>query len=119
MNSFTHRFAISRETCISISIISLSLAVLTLGMLLNPPRGAAAELTVSYGPKTDFATDSGPYAIAHADFNGDGRLDLAVANNSSNTVSILLGTEGGNFVLSNNFDVGNSPTSVAVGDFNG
>ncbi len=31
------------------------------------------------------------------DFNGDGNLDLAVANNGSNTVSVLLGDGTGHF----------------------
>jgi hypothetical protein len=32
----------------------------------------------------------GPYAIVAADFNGDGKLDLSVANITDGTVSILL-----------------------------
>ena len=31
------------------------------------------------------------------DFNGDGKLDLAVANYGSNTVSVLLGNGNGTF----------------------
>ena len=31
------------------------------------------------------------------DFNGDGKLDLAVANYGSNTVSVLLGNGDGTF----------------------
>ena len=52
------------------------------------------------------------------DFNGDGRLDLAVANSSSNTVSILLGNANGTFQAAQNFATGAGPMSVAVGDFN-
>jgi hypothetical protein len=44
----------------------------------------------TFGARTDFATDRGPVALAIADLNGDGRLDLAVAN-IVNTVSIFLG----------------------------
>lgn len=33
-----------------------------------------------------------PQSVAVGDFNGDGKLDLAVANRDSNTVSILLNT---------------------------
>ena len=53
------------------------------------------------------------------DFNGDGKLDLAVANQSSNNVSILLGTGTGSFSAATNFAVGELLISVAVGDFNG
>ena len=31
------------------------------------------------------------------DFNGDGKLDLAVANNGSNTVSVMINLGGGQF----------------------
>nr|NCR65247.1 hypothetical protein [Microcystis aeruginosa LL11-07] len=50
---------------------------------------------------------------------GDGKSDLATANNSSNNVSVLLGTGTGSFGTATNFSVGSSPWSVTVGDFNG
>ena len=53
------------------------------------------------------------------DFNGDGKLDLAVANYNSATVSILLGTGTGSFGAKTDFGTGSIPSSVAVGDFNG
>jgi hypothetical protein len=40
---------------------------------------------------------SAPQSVATGDFNGDGRLDLAVANGASNDVTILLGHGGGGF----------------------
>ncbi|NCS46422.1 MAG: VCBS repeat-containing protein, partial [Microcystis aeruginosa BS11-05] len=54
-----------------------------------------------------------------ADFNGDGKSDLAVANYNSNNVSVLLGTGTGSFGAATNFTVGTGPISVTVGDFNG
>jgi hypothetical protein len=46
--------------------------------------------------------------------------DLAVANQLSNNVSILLGSAGASFIRqSPDLAVGFGPTSVAVGDFNG
>jgi len=54
-----------------------------------------------------------------ADLNGDGKLDLAVANSFSNTVSILLGDGSGNFTLASSPTADGYPLSVAVGDFNG
>src|SRR5262245_3940940 len=64
---------------------------------------AQAAQTVSFGAKTDFATGARSISVAMGDFNGDGTLDLAVANQAdslaghgsrSGTVSILLGKIG-------------------------
>ncbi|MBL8207217.1 MAG: VCBS repeat-containing protein [Blastocatellia bacterium] len=62
-----------------------------------------------------------PYSVAEGDFNGDGRLDIAVANSSSNNVTILLGNGSGGFTQPSGSPVnaGNGPRSVVVGDFNG
>ena len=38
-----------------------------------------------------------PDAVAVGDFNGDGKLDIAVANYASNTVGVLLGNGVGGF----------------------
>ena len=46
--------------------------------------------TGSFGPKTDFATGNDPRSVSVGDFNRDGKLDLATANESDDTVSILL-----------------------------
>ena len=54
------------------------------------------------------------------DFNGDGKVDLAVANAGGNSVSILLGNDDGTFTpgLGSPIAVGSRPTAVAGGDFN-
>jgi hypothetical protein len=44
-----------------------------------------------------FDTGSLPVSVAVGDFNGDGRLDLAVANFYSDNVSVLLGNGDGRF----------------------
>jgi hypothetical protein len=54
-----------------------------------------------------------------ADFNGDGALDLVIANNHSNSVSILLGDGKGRFESKVNVRVGTNPRKLAVGDLNG
>lgn len=61
---------------------------------------------------------SNPNAVTTADFNNDGRVDIAVANNNSNNVSILLGLGTGSFATALNFSVGVNPTSITSGDFN-
>jgi hypothetical protein len=45
----------------------------------------------TFQPAVNFNTGVNPYALAVADLNGDGRLDIATANQRSNTVSVLLG----------------------------
>ncbi|MHC5722330.1 MAG: FG-GAP repeat domain-containing protein, partial [Nostoc sp.] len=52
------------------------------------------------------------------DFNNDSKLDLAVANNGDNTVSVLLGNGNGLFQTPMNSTVGNNPSFVISGDFN-
>src|SRR5262249_97265 len=61
----------------------------------------------------------GSSSVALGDFNGDGKLDLAVANFGNNTVSVLLGNGDGTFQAAQHFGVDLEPASVAVGDFNG
>ena len=53
------------------------------------------------------------------DFNGDGKVDLAVTNATDNKVSILLGNGDGTFQPQATYDVGGQPGPIAVGDFNG
>src|SRR5215469_16765857 len=57
--------------------------------------------------------------VATGDFNGDGKLELVVANSADNNVSVLLGKGDGTFQPAVNYRVGSSPWSAAVGDFNG
>jgi FG-GAP-like repeat len=45
----------------------------------------------------DYPTGTTPKSVAVGDFNGDGKLDLAVTNKDDNTVSILLGNGDGTF----------------------
>src|SRR5438046_12788 len=73
----------------------------------------------NFGAATNFAVGTGPVSVAIGDFNGDGKNDLAVANNGANNVSILLGTGLGTFGVPANFSVGSGPESVVIGDFNG
>jgi hypothetical protein len=60
-----------------------------------------------------------PASITVADFNGDGRADLAVANGGTNTLSLFLGNGGWTFTPGNTGTIGYAPQSVAFGDFNG
>ena len=67
----------------------------------------------------DYGVGSNPNSVAVGDFNGDGKLDLVVANTTSNSVSTLLGNGDGTFQTAVDFGVGSIPYWAAVGDFNG
>ncbi|MFN7949977.1 MAG: FG-GAP-like repeat-containing protein [Blastocatellia bacterium] len=63
--------------------------------------------------------DTYPYLLTTADFNLDGRADVAVANFvTSGKVSVMLGYGGGILSGETSFAVGNSPSALATGDFN-
>lgn len=57
-------------------------------------------------------------AIATADFNGDGKLDLALTDSVGDAVIILLGNGDGTFGAPTTIPVGNGPDAIVAGDFN-
>jgi hypothetical protein len=61
-----------------------------------------------------------PGSVEIADFNGDGKFDVVVANEQSNDVSILLGDGKGKFTPAKGspFAAGHLPNDIAIGDFN-
>ncbi len=79
----------------------------------------ALEGAAGFTPKTDYPTGSGPTALTSGDFNGDGKLDQAAINYSSNTVSVLLGTGTGSFDPKTDYPTGTGPNGIISGDFNG
>ncbi len=93
----------------------------TVSVLVNTtPAGGTPTFTTTIG----YLTGAGPGAVAVGDFNGDGRLDLVVANSASNTISVLLnttpfGSATATFRGQQTFTVAANPAAVAVGDFNG
>jgi hypothetical protein len=91
-------------------------------VLLNTTASGSA--TVSFAPGQDFPTGVDPVSAAVGDFNGDGEPDLAVVNQGSNSVAVLLnttapGSAAPSFAARQDFATGSIPNSVAVGDING
>ena len=97
----------------SLGVLAVSLAAVVL------LAHASFAQTVSLNSATNYAVGASPFSVAIGDLNGDGKPDLAAANSSSNTVSILLGIGAGSFGAAIDFAAGLGPVSVAIGDLNG
>ena len=99
----------------------LFFAVLSILFSLSPAAHGAAGFQTAHS----YPVGTNPAAVAVGDFNGDGKMDLAVVNfgdpsvNDNGSVSILLGNGDGTFQPANNMVTGKNPSSIAVGDFNG
>ncbi|MGC9946964.1 MAG: FG-GAP-like repeat-containing protein [Bryobacteraceae bacterium] len=80
----------------------------------------AARAQVSFATPTASATQKGPIWMATGDFNGDGKLDLAVANGGSQTVAVSLGNGDGTFRTAVPYSTGSTcaVNYLAAGDFN-
>src|SRR6476660_5145132 len=74
---------------------------------------------LSFAAAANYPVGANPQDVVTADFNGDGKLDLAAANKGSNSVSVLLGSGAGGFGAATPFTTGRLPNSLAVADFNG
>ncbi len=95
-----------------------------------PAPGDAAPKTISillgngngtFGAPTAVQVGNQPSSLAVADFNGDGKPDLAVVvapTGTAGAVAILLGKGDGTFGAPAMYAAGIAPSSVAAGDFN-
>jgi hypothetical protein len=93
----------------------------TVSILFNDTAAAAA--TVTFTAQQTFPTAQYPFDIAATDLDGDGKLDLIVANAGSTVVSVLRNTTAAatttaSFVTQSLVPVGTQPAAVAVADFN-
>ena len=89
-----------------------------ISVYLGDGRGGFAQASGS-----PFAAGQEPNDIATGDFNGDGNLDVAIANHGTKLVSVLLGNGKGQFANAPgsplNVESRPHPHGIAVADFNG
>jgi tetratricopeptide (TPR) repeat protein len=91
----------------------INLAVLSTGFA----QGAFPGSVPNIPQLNEFSVGDSPAALIAFDFNADGVVDLAAANSSDDTVSILLGNGNGTFAASTAFAAGDGPSGLAAGDF--
>ncbi|MBM4074354.1 MAG: hypothetical protein FJ267_01760, partial [Planctomycetes bacterium] len=82
------------------------------------------EVPPKFFPGVTLGVNSQPTSVATADFNADGKPDLAVGHVSANSVSILLnrtaaGGTTADFAAKQDVEITSRPHAVSVGDFNG
>jgi hypothetical protein len=84
------------------------------------PRLEALEVRclLSFSPASIYPLGLSPSATVAADFNNDGRIDLAAANKGERTVSVLLGNGNGAFQAARTSGTGSNPEAVLAGDLN-
>ena len=95
--------------------LSISLCV-----LLSLGCAAARAQQLTFKSPVAYTAQKIPLAMVTADFNGDGNLDLAIANASSESVSVMLGVGDGTFRPAVNYLVspGCAVNFLYAADFN-
>jgi hypothetical protein len=105
------------------------LAVLNQVCALTATTCGAGSISILFGngdgtfqSHTDYGVGVTPLSLGVADFNGDGKPDLAAANYGlfqSDTVSVLINNGDGTFASHVDYTLPGPPNALAVGDFNG
>ena len=91
-------------------------------LVLSGSLGVAAlfaSSAPSFAVARNYPAGREPASVATGDLNGDGKPDLATANNAAGTASVLLNKGDGSFRGSREYRTAFAPYSVAIGDLNG
>ena len=72
----------------------------------------------TFTPGAVISTVVTPAAMHSGDFNGDGKMDLAVGEITGNAIDVLLGNGDGSFQTPIKLSIADIPNSIVVDDFN-
>lgn len=92
------------------------------GILLTLSLSQAAGDRIDFQKIPDLPTGTAPYHLQAADFDGDGHLDIAVANRDANSVTVLYLEEDKLTTLSawrRDYPTGKGPFALFAGDLDG
>ncbi len=78
-----------------------------------------APTCLTFKPPVNVETGLFASGVVIDDFNADGAADLAVTNQNSNNVSVLLGDGTGTFKRKMDFPAGGAPQRIAAADLDG
>ena len=87
--------------------------------MLASAAGAAHGGSVVFGAPANIATVLRPGGIVVGNFNNDGKEDIAVTSNGSNSVAVLKGNGQGVFGNAITFATGATPNDVRAANLNG
>ena len=90
-----------------------------LAIALYLTSSAVAANTTEFLEAPQYNVSSFPESGVAGDFNGDGKLDLAVTSADKNSVSVLFGNGDGTFQASVDYSTGTFPVGSAAVDVNG
>jgi hypothetical protein len=77
-------------------------------------RNTSTVGLVSFDPGVNYNTGTNPGGVSIADFNGDGKVDIATSNKDFNTFSVLLNTTGFSGPSITSFSPTNGTSGTAV-----
>jgi hypothetical protein len=98
----------------ALRIAGTSIAIALLVGAFEPAQAGPLFGAPTYGP-----VGAGPRAVAIADHDGNGTLDVVTANDSTGVVTVLTGDGGGFFSAPATYPTGAYPVAMAAIDFDG
>jgi ankyrin repeat protein len=76
-------------------------------------------ITTGMGVAKNVAVGKNPLAVTVADYNGDSKLDVAVASSDDNSVAVLLNSGTGTLTATTPLAVCSFPSALAAADMDG